>query len=174
MLNKNPSTNYKWSISDFDELGILINSIRSERNNLINKFLRPKVIVLFPEDIFESERVFLRTLFEEFAKEIYNIEFFHICQLSIFSIENLVGKRILSMGDRINQTFTLIENSKTYDSKIFNINDIKIQEMDFDLIISHKSEENSKMKSNFFLKSEELRYHLISGSKIYIDYINSI
>ncbi|MCW7494849.1 hypothetical protein ND861_19440 [Leptospira sp. 2 VSF19] len=127
MLNKNPSTNYKWSISDFDELGKLINSIRSERNNLINKFLRPKVIVLFPEDIFESERVFLRTLFEEFAKEIYNIEFFHICQLSIFSIENLVGKRILSMGDRINQTFSLIENSKTYDSKIFNINDIKFK-----------------------------------------------
>lgn len=174
ILKKNTSTDYKWSISNLEELGKFIISIRSEKKNLINKFLRPKVLVLFPEDIFESERVFLRILFEKFAREIYLIEFFLICQLSIFSISNLVGKNILSVGERLNQTFTQIENSTAYDSKHFDINNTDIQDMYFDLIISHKSEEKSNIKSDFFLKGEELRKHLIAGSKIYIDYINSI
>ncbi|MCW7490900.1 hypothetical protein [Leptospira meyeri] len=174
ILKRNPSTSYKWSLSNLEELRKFVNSIRKEKNSFINNFVRPKVLVLFPEDIFESERVFLRILFEGFAREIYLIEFFHICQLSIFSISNLVGKKILSLGERLNQTFTQVENSNIIDTEIFDITNMKIQEMEIDLVISNNSEIKYELKSDFFLHGEELRKHLILGSKIYIEYINSI
>lgn len=174
ILKNNPSTNYKWTISNLKELYKFILTIRNEKENLLNQFLRPKVLVLFPEDIFESEKEFLRILFEKFAREIYLIEFFHICQLSIFSIPNLIGKKILSLGERLNQTFTQVENSTVLDSKLYNIKNLEIQEIDFDLIINHRNEEKNIFRCDLFLHGEELRKNLILGSIRYIEYINSI
>ncbi|WP_246837445.1 hypothetical protein [Leptospira congkakensis] len=170
-LIQNQSTSYKWTISNFDELSKFINSIRSENKSFLNYFIRPKVLVLFPEDIFESERVFFRTLFEQFAREIFLIETFHVCQLSQFSVTDLVGKKILSIGERLNQSFTHVENSEFIESKILDSSIEKIQDSDFDLIISHELDDNTKFKSELFLHGEELRKNVIQGTKKYIEFL---
>ncbi|PKA10452.1 hypothetical protein CH372_19320 [Leptospira meyeri] len=172
-LIKNPASKYKWTISGFDELSEFIKSIRSEKKRIKDYFIRPKVLVLFPEDIFESERVFIRLLMEKFAREIYLIESFYACQLSIFSIQNLDDKKILSLGDRLNQSYTYINNAKNIDYKIINDSNEEIQDLNYDLIISHKSEDNSTFKGEVFLHGETLRNHLILGSKKYIEFLNS-
>ncbi|MCB1176660.1 MAG: hypothetical protein KDK36_03680 [Leptospiraceae bacterium] len=163
-LNKNPSTIYKWSISGFNELIDFIKSVRAEKKNFF-ELLKPKVICIFPEDIFESERVFLRTVFEDTTREIYFFESFQICQLNIFTISNIVGKKVLSLGERMNQSYREVENSINLESKIYEISDKEIYDLEFDLIISHKPTDKTNFKSKLFLEGEELRMNLIGGCK---------
>ncbi|EOQ86887.1 hypothetical protein LEP1GSC202_0232 [Leptospira yanagawae serovar Saopaulo str. Sao Paulo = ATCC 700523] len=171
-LNQNPSTNYKWSISYFDYLIQLIQSLRSANKHFLDYFMKPKVLVIFPEDIFESERVFLRSLFAELAREIYLAESFHVCQLSVFSFEHLMGKKILTLGERLNQSFTHIENSELMDSELITDLNEKMQCSQFDLIISHKTTNKIPLNDGIFLEGEELRKHLIVGAKMYLDFLN--
>ncbi len=170
-LKEIPSTNYKWSISSFDELGTFIKSVRTERKSFFDYFVKPVVICIFPEDIFESERVFLRNILEEFAREIYLLETFHVCQLNFFTVSNIVGKKILCIGERMNQSFTQIENSKYLESKMFDISNEEIYDSEYDLIIIHKSIDKTKLKSKLILDGEELRDNLIQGSKKYIEFL---
>lgn len=171
VLKQNPSTSYKWSISHFDGLLQQIKSLRSTNKHFLDYFIKPKVLVLFPEDIFESERMFFSTLFAEIASEIFLMETFHACQLSVFSFDHLMGKKILSIGERLNQSFTHVEDSKYMNSKIIlNLNE-ELQNTNFDLVICHQSENHTKLNSEVFLQGDELRKHLIVGAKMYIDFL---
>lgn len=171
ILNQNPSTKYKWSISHFDGLVQQIKSLRSTNKHFLDYFIRPKVLVIFPEDIFESERMFFSTLFAEVASEIFLMETFHACQLSVFSYDHLMGKKILSIGERLNQSFIHVEDSKYMDSKIIHDLHEELQKTNFDLVICHQSENQIKLNHGVFLQGDELREHLIVGAKMYIDFL---
>jgi hypothetical protein len=167
----NPFTNYKWSISSFDELCAFIKAIKAEKKSVFDYVAKPIVICIFPEDIFESERFFLRNLMEKCdVREIYMVETFYACQLNVFTIANIIGKKILCLGERINQSYIEIENSKLLETKLYDISNSEIYDLDFDLIISHKAIDKSKFKSKLILEGEELRKNLILGSKQYIEF----
>lgn len=171
-LNMNPSTNYKWSISGFNELRDFIKAVKAEKKSVFDYVLNPIALCIFPDDIFESERFFLRNLMENCnVREIYLFETIHVCKLNVFTISNMVGKKILCLGERLHQSFMEIENSKYLENKVYDISNEEIYDLDFDLVISNKSIDKTKFKSKLILQGDELRKNLIQGSKKYIEFL---
>lgn len=168
-FKENSATKYIWSDYGFEELGRFIKSVSKELNNDFSLFRR-KTFCLFPNDIFESERVFLRNLVLGFCytSDIYMVDY-RICLMHTFPPNKHVGKKILYLGERVNILFS--ENGKPkIDYKKFSLIDEEIYGLDLDLIICNADIEQSKFKCKLFLKGEELRHNLIYGCMEYLKF----
>ncbi|MDX1958304.1 MAG: hypothetical protein SFU98_07005, partial [Leptospiraceae bacterium] len=143
-----------------------IKSIKAERKTFLDNFVKPIVLCIFPPDIFESERIFLRDLMAQSgAREIYLSETYSACILSLFTISNTVGKETLCIGERSYQSIKEVKNLEYSETKMYDNSNTEVYDMDFDLVISNKSIDPTKFKTKLILQGEELRIKLIQGIK---------